>query len=149
MKIPKKLINRSLDTHKQDFGHVLVVGGSTGLTGAACLTAISALRSGAGLVTAGVPAELSNIFEIKLTEVMTLALNSRKGVLTSGAFIKIKDILLRRKVKVLALGPGLANTSSTRKLTGRILKEIDLPVVLDADGINSISHNLSALKKKT
>lgn len=147
MQFKQILVKRRLDAHKQDFGHVLVIGGSRGLTGAACLASFSSLRIGAGLVTAAVPQDLNSIFESKLTEVMTLALPSQKGILSSGSFNKIKDFILKRKVNVLALGPGLFNTLPTQQLVTKIIKQIDLPIVLDADGINAISSKPKVLKK--
>ncbi|MCK4244499.1 MAG: bifunctional ADP-dependent NAD(P)H-hydrate dehydratase/NAD(P)H-hydrate epimerase, partial [Candidatus Omnitrophica bacterium] len=71
MKFPSLLIKRKAETHKGDYGHLLVIGGSPGLTGAAALCSLSALRAGAGLVTLGIPESLNTILEVKLTEVMT------------------------------------------------------------------------------
>ena len=66
---------RRKDIHKGDCGRLLIVGGSTGLTGAACLSAMAALRCGCGLVTVACPDELSIVFEIKLTSVILLNVN--------------------------------------------------------------------------
>ncbi|MFC1514431.1 NAD(P)H-hydrate dehydratase, partial [Candidatus Omnitrophota bacterium] len=99
----KILIKRTLQSHKADFGHVLAVGASTGLSGALSLTALACLRSGAGSVTVGVPRDLNAVFEVKLTEVMSLPLESRMGVLSERAFIRIKGFIAARKVNVLAL----------------------------------------------
>ena len=112
-----------------------------------CLASSACLGIGSGLVTAGVPRDLNDIFEIKLTEVMTLPLASQKGVISYKSFGCIKDFIRKRKVNVLALGTGLSNTASTRKLVKSIIKEIKLPIVLDADGINALSQETSILKK--
>jgi len=143
----KILVRRRKDTHKGDYGHVLIVGGSRGLTGAACLAALSCLRMGAGLVTAGVPGDLNHIFEIKLTETITLALPSQNGILSYESFGKIKEFISKRKVNVLALGPGLSNTEATQRLVKKIIEEIELPVLLDADGINAISPASDSLRR--
>ena len=68
------LPSRPYGSHKGNFGHLLVLAGSVGKTGAAALAAGAALRAGAGLVTLGVPASLNDILEVKLTEAMTLPL---------------------------------------------------------------------------
>ena len=92
MQLPQQLRRRNPDSHKGNFGHIFILGGSTGLTGSVCLAALAALRSGAGLVTAGVPKSLNPVFEIKLTEIMSLPLKeSRKGVLSTAAFTQIKN----------------------------------------------------------
>jgi NAD(P)H-hydrate epimerase len=143
----KILINRKPDIHKGDCGHVFAIGASPGLSGALCLAAQASLKIGAGLVTVGVPKELEPIFEIKLTEVMSLALPSKKGVLDSASFSRIKDFSLRRKTAVLAVGPGISSASAVQSLIGKIVTQIDLPIVLDADGINALAKNMALLKR--
>ncbi|MBN2120185.1 MAG: NAD(P)H-hydrate dehydratase [Candidatus Omnitrophica bacterium] len=147
MRFKKIFLKRRFDTHKGDYGHVLIIGGSKGLSGAVCLAGQACLRSGAGLVTAAVPADLDHIFEIKLTEVMSLGLDSKSGRLSSNSFLKIKKFIKKRRVGVLAVGPGLSTAPSAQKLAHRILEQLDLPVILDADGINAVSQNLEILKK--
>ena len=141
------LVKRRGDTHKYNYGHTLIIGASKGLSGAICLASLSALRIGAGLVTVGIPSELNNIFEIKLTEIMTLPLKSFRGILKSEAFKEMKEFILRKKVNVVGIGPGLGNTSSTQKLVERVIKELELPLILDADAINSISLRPEMLKE--
>ncbi len=128
---------RPLDAHKGDCGKVLVVAGSTGLTGAAALASRAALRSGAGVATLGIPASLNPIMEIKLTEVMTLPLAEEpEGHLAPDAFQAIMEAL--DGYDVLALGPGLGTAPGTRKLVRELLLEVDKPMVLDADGLNCV-----------
>ena len=79
MRLPKQLLRRKADSHKGDFGHILIIAGSAGLSGAAVLCAEAAIHSGAGLVTLGVPKGINNaIIKIKPKEVMTLPLPETK-----------------------------------------------------------------------
>ena len=120
MQLPALLLKRKADTHKGDYGYVLVVGGSPGLTGAVCLASLSALRIGAGLVTAAIPKTLNPIFETKLTEVMTLPLKDDKGFLSLEDFSGISDILER--VDVVAIGPGASRSPSAQMLILKLSK---------------------------
>lgn len=146
MRLPVQLLKRNPDTHKGDYGHILVIGGSLGLSGAICLCAKAALRSGAGLVTVGVPKSLNNIFEIKLTETMSLPLADKGGALSQEAFGDIKKFL--SKVDLIVLGPGAGLNASTKKLVTRIIKEIDKPMVVDADALTALATNLVVLLKR-
>ncbi len=146
MRLPVQLLKRKPDTHKGDYGHVLIVGGSRGLSGAVCLSAKAALRSGAGLVTVGVPKSLNDIFEIKLTEAMSLPLAEEEGALSQEAFSNIKSFL--KKIDLIVLGPGAGLGISTRKLIIRIIKEIDKPMVVDADALTALALNPEVLLKR-
>ena len=147
MLLPAQLYKREFKTHKGDYGHVFVVGGSLGLTGAVCLAAQSALRVGAGLVTAGIPESLNNIFEIKLTEVMSLPLpETQNAALSLKAYADINEFA--KKIDVIACGCGGARHSSTQKLFQRLVREIDKPLVVDADGINALSQKREVLEKR-
>ena len=140
------LKKRSRDSHKGDFGHVFILAGSRGLTGAAALCSNAALRSGAGLVTLGIPASLNSIMSRKLTEVMTISLaETKEGTLSLKAEV---DILKKIKTSdVVVLGPGLSQYPETQKLINRIILKIEKPMVMDADALNAISKNTGALKK--
>ncbi|MCM8756500.1 MAG: NAD(P)H-hydrate dehydratase [Candidatus Omnitrophica bacterium] len=146
MRLPVQLLKRLPDTHKGDYGYVFVVGGSPGLTGAVCLAAEAALKIGAGLVRVGVPASLNEIFEIKLTEVMSLPLKDIGGFLSLNAFLQIEDILER--IDVIALGCGASNNPSTQQLILKIIEEVDKPLIIDADGINAIAKDISVLERR-
>ena len=144
MKLPK----RKKAAHKGDYGHVFVLAGSKGLTGAAYLTSQAALLSGSGLVTLGIPESLDPVMAKKLTEVMTLPLaETEEATLSRRAHRKIKDFLKRRKIDVLAIGPGLSRNGSTVRLVRALISELKVPFVLDADGINAFAGNASLLKK--
>lgn len=136
------------DVCKNDFGHVLVLAGSQGMTGAAALTCQGAIYVGAGLVTLAIPESLNQIMEVKLTEVMTLPLPERnKKVLSLRSFEKISDFIDRRRVSVLAIGPGLSTDGEVGKLVEKILLNTDLPCILDADALNLLVGKIEIFKK--
>ena len=145
MQLPLQL-RRKPDTHKGDYGHVLVLGSSSGLSGAVCLCAKAALRSGSGLVTVGVPKSLNPIFEIKLTECMSLALKERDSALSLLCFSQIKKILSR--VNVIVLGPGAGRKAWTRKLILKIIREVNKPIVVDADALYALAQRPDVLTKR-
>jgi ADP-dependent NAD(P)H-hydrate dehydratase / NAD(P)H-hydrate epimerase len=126
--------------NKYSAGSVLVVGGSTGLTGATSLAAEAALRAGAGIVTACVPASLNLVFEQRLLEVMTRPCEDEDGVMTVEAADEIIDAATR--ADAVALGPGLGRTDGARALVGFLLDRLDKPVVLDADGLWAVVGHL-------
>jgi len=138
---------RRQDTHKGDYGKVFIVAGSTGMTGAAALTSLAAMRSGSGLVTSGIPQSLNAIMEVKLTEVMTLPLPETKSGSLS---LKAKDDIctFSEKCDVVALGPGLGSEKETRNLVKELLRAIEKPLVLDADGINALEGSLEELSSR-
>jgi len=144
--IQKDLFYRKPSSHKGNFGHLLIIAGSPGMTGAATLTALSALRIGVGLVTLGIPESLNPILEIKLTEVMTLPLpETSQKTLSSGAFGKIEEFSGR--CRAIALGPGISVEEETKKLVKMIMRGLNIPLVLDADGINNLVGEISLLQK--
>ncbi len=138
------LANETPDVHKGTRGHLLVIAGSKGKTGAAALAAMGALRAGAGLVTVGIPASLNSIMECKLTEAMTAPLpETLSGSLSYSAF---DDILrLADDKTAIAIGPGLSTEDETVRLVCEIIKRCSLPMVIDADALNAISMNPEAL----
>ncbi len=140
----KKISGRKKDSHKGDYGRVLILAGSRGMTGAAFLSSQGALISGSGLVTNGIPRLLNSIMETKLTEVMTLPLPETKNL--SLALKAKKEILhFAKKCNAVAIGPGLGTDNETQKLVRELLEELTMPVVLDADGINALEGDLSPL----
>ncbi len=144
--------NRAPDAHKGSCGSVAVIAGSVGMSGAAALTADSALLCGAGRVSLGVPASLNDIMEIKLTEVMTRPLPEvkRRRCLSLRALGEIEAML--EKTDCLAVGPGLGTYRETAELVRRLLtRQLGggdrLPIVIDADGINAFSGFTDILKQ--
>ena len=134
------------DAHKGTTGHVLVVSGSVGKTGAAAMTAMSAMRAGAGLVTLAIPESLNPVLETQVLEAMTYLLpETENGIIGESAFNKIMDLLAGKNC--LAIGPGLGQTAETKKLVHRIIKESPVTIVIDADGLNNLAGNTEILKK--
>jgi NAD(P)H-hydrate epimerase len=131
-------IRRRPDTHKGDYGHLLVIAGSVGKTGAATMASEAALRMGAGLVTLAVPKSLNSIMEVKLTEVMTEPLpETAKQTLSLRAFNAI--LRLCENKKAVILGPGIGTYKETQSLVLKLIKTLDLPIILDADGLTSLA----------
>lgn len=140
-KVRKLLPLRSRDAHKGRFGHILILAGSRGMTGAAILCSKGALRCGAGLVTVGLPESQQPVVARRIApEAMTLPLSETSaGTLSIAALDKICDFIIRRKITTLAIGPGLSTVPETVELVKKLLHHLTLPIVLDADGINALS----------
>jgi NAD(P)H-hydrate epimerase len=134
------------DIHKGNRGHLLVLAGSTGKTGAATLTSLGALRAGAGLVTLGIPKSLNPILENKLTEAMTCPLPETAESSLSLEGEKEIFKLMDGKTAV-AIGPGLSTQAETSLLVRRIVARCPLPMVIDADGLNALSSDPDSLTK--
>ena len=134
------LHKRPPDSHKGRNGHLLVIAGSTGKTGAAAMTAASAMRAGTGLVTLGVAEGLHAVLENQVVEVMTHPLpQTAAGVLGEPALDDILALLTGKNV--LALGPGLGTDPQTVQLVKSILIRCPVPLVIDADGLNCLADN--------
>jgi hydroxyethylthiazole kinase-like uncharacterized protein yjeF len=138
---------RGQDSTKFASGHVLVAGGSRGLTGAVCLSSLAAMRAGAGYVTACVPDSLNDIFEIKLTEVMSAPLPDDGGSHTEAG---ADDVLERARTRggTLVLGPGLGRTDGAAAFARRLAREAPVALVLDADGLNAMAGRLELLQER-
>ena len=131
-------------SHKQTFGHVLALAGSRGKTGAAILCARAALKAGAGLVTLGIPDEVADVFQSRVTDEMTLPLPSNSGSLS----VKARELIfsfIHEHADVLAAGPGLGVTGDTKKLLPDIIRTCPAPMVLDADALNSLNGDCRPL----
>ena len=129
---------RRRDAHKGAFGHVLVIAGSRGKTGAGLLAAQAAARSGAGLTTLAVPATLQAVLEAQVREAMTAALadtGDGAAALADGAAV---NALLADREAVVC-GPGLGQAPATRALVAHVVRQCAAPLVLDADGLNAVA----------
>jgi hydroxyethylthiazole kinase-like uncharacterized protein yjeF len=136
--IRRLIPNRPAASHKGTNGHVLIVAGSRGMTGAAYLCALGALKAGAGLVTVGAPESVRKIITSRLPEAMTLPLaETKEGYLSSKAIPSINQYVRQRTITTLAAGPGLSVHPSVRAVIKSLLIK-GLPLVLDADGLNNI-----------
>jgi hydroxyethylthiazole kinase-like uncharacterized protein yjeF len=136
---------RPPDAHKWSCGHAVTVCGSPGLTGAATLASIAAMRSGCGLVTLVIPRGLNPVMEVKLTEVMTLPVDETpEGTFAYRARKAILDFV--EKADAVALGPGISTNPETVRLVRYILPRLNKPCVLDADGINAFAGEAKKLK---
>jgi NAD(P)H-hydrate epimerase len=118
-------------------GSVLVVGGSTGLTGAVCMACEGAMRAGAGWTRAAVPASLNDIFEVKLTEVMSVPLPDREGHLLEEATEPVLEAATRADAVVV--GPGMGREEATFALAQALVERIEQPLLTDADGLNALA----------
>jgi NAD(P)H-hydrate epimerase len=132
-------------SHKGDYGHVLIVGGSKGKTGAPFMASRACMRSGSGLVTIGVPESLFKVFQEKVIEEMTLPLIDKDGIISIDALEKILDFVTK-KADVLAIGPGMGISSDTISIMDELILKSSIPIVIDADGLNSLSTT-DVLKK--
>ncbi|MDD5005894.1 MAG: NAD(P)H-hydrate dehydratase [Candidatus Omnitrophica bacterium] len=145
MQLPQQLYKRKEDSHKNDFGHVFILAGSLGMTGAAILAAKSALRCGAGLVTLGLPESLVRAVASHTVEVMMLPLaETSDGTLSKTAFDKIKEFL--EKSDVLLIGPGLSQNIQTQELIRKTIFESRVKTLIDADAINAWAGFLDKFK---
>ena len=138
--------SRSPDSHKGNYGHVLVLAGSTGKSGAAGLTALAALRSGCGLCTLALPETSQKAFELHPMEVMTIPLpQTESGTLSLKAKAPILKLLEGKSA--VAIGPGLTTDPETVSLIGELLPYINCSLILDADAINAFENNIDWLDK--
>ena len=133
---------RRRNSFKGDYGHVLIVAGSRGRTGAALMCARAALRSGSGLVTIGIPESLAASFEGRVTEEMLLPLpDDGSGMMSSKALEVILEFA-SRKIDVIAVGPGIGVSPATKIILPELVRRSTVPMVIDADGLNSISYTV-------
>ena len=148
-KINESFIKNNLFTpdkfsNKYDQGKLLVLAGSQGMTGAACLSAMSAYRSGSGLVKVVVPQSLNSIFEIKLTESMTIPVEDQ-----GCGFLRIenKSNIIKHVewADAILIGPGLGREKTTGELVKSVLEFSNKTIILDADGLFYFSEKINFL----
>jgi len=140
---------RAADAHKGSYGHVLLIAGSVGKTGAAVMAGASALRGGAGLVTIATPEPALAVVAASHPEYMTewLAATSSGTIAAESLRSRRVEEILRGKT-VLALGPGLGVHEETTKFIREMIARTDLPTVLDADGLNAFAGHAKILREK-
>ena len=135
------------DTHKGIYGHLFILAGSPGKSGAAALSALGAQRSGTGLVTVGIPKSLNLIMEQKTTEAMTEPLPETDletfGLVSLDRAMEIAE----DKKTAIAIGPGISTTNETREFVYEIIRDSELPMVIDADALTLVGDNPKILNE--
>jgi NAD(P)H-hydrate epimerase len=139
------LPRRARDSHKGTFGHVFVAAGSRGKSGAAIMTGLAALRSGAGLVTLWLPESLQREVVGKVPELMTESLpETPEGNVAAGAVDTVLAGLER--ADALVIGPGLTTAGDTVEFVRRLVGRAGVPIVIDADGLNAFASGPGAMR---
>ena len=142
--LPKRLPS----SHKGSFGRLLNIAGSLNYCGAAAMSTKAALRMGVGLCTLAAPISVVKMLGSAINETTYLPLyEDENGFIASGWEEKIADVL--PKMNAVAIGCGLGNSEQTRKMTEFVIKNASCPIIIDADGINSLSQNIDILKART
>lgn len=145
MRLPPQLFKRKKDSHKNDFGHLFILAGSVGMGGAALLAAKAALRTGAGLVTIGLPESVAFALTGRVLEEMILPLpQTTEGSIALLAFPAIDTFL--KKADVLLVGPGLSRNAETQKLIRKVTLASRIKTLIDADGINAWDGSMNQFK---
>jgi NAD(P)H-hydrate epimerase len=141
-------MKRDPSSHKGDYGHCLIIGGSDGMYGAPILSGEAAIRCGAGMVTIMVPSNHSGFFPNYSPELMVQTLKSCGSYLSPPALDTIKTYIAQRRVNALIVGMGLSKREESLSLVAAILENIDLPIVLDADGLSVLKKKNLSIKTK-
>ncbi len=146
--IPSGLLpTRPPTLHKGDAGRVFILAGAQGMSGAAALCVQGALRTGAGLVTLGLPKRLHNPMVEKLTEALFIVLpETSEGTLSLAGLPTILQAC--EHADAVAIGPGLSQHSQTKQLVRQLLPKITKPLVLDADGLNALAEEVDLLCRR-
>jgi ADP-dependent NAD(P)H-hydrate dehydratase len=135
------------DSHKGSFGHVLVVAGHRGMSGAACLVGLGALRGGAGLVTVAVPAGVLPIVAAVEPSYLTLPLpEDEEGRISRGALERLDHVATRPSA--LAVGPGIGQSAELTGIVSRLFSTFERPAVFDADALNLLAASGAALSAR-
>ena len=130
------------DSNKGMYGHVLVLAGTRGTAGAAAMASVSALRTGAGLVTAAVPASILPTVARAALELMTVPmLEGEDGEISSANLAPERMKSLLERITVLVVGPGLSQHPETEKFVGELVNQTKQPLVLDADALNMLAKD--------
>lgn len=135
--VQENLRKRDKYSHKGTFGHITLFGGSKGFEGAICLSAKACVKAGAGTVTMCVSEDIVNIVKLKILEAMVITYKEENKILEN-----------IKKSKAIAIGPGMGKNNLTLKIVRDLIKTSDVPMVIDADGINVLVNNLNLLKEK-
>lgn len=143
------LPQRKIVSHKGDYGRLLNISGSAFYTGAAMLSTDGALRAGVGLCTLATPTRVINAVASAIPEAIYLPLEQDfDGFINQKAVEIVSAELVRTKYSAVLCGCGLGNNKSTSDMTITAIKKADCPVIIDADGLNSIAPNINVLKER-
>ena len=138
---------RKINSHKNDFGHVLVIAGSRNMPGAACLASGAACVAGAGLTTVAFPESAYASLASGMKEVMLFPLPEHDGKLIATVEALGKLLLAMERATAIVIGPGIGQSEDVTELVFDVLKTAKCPVVIDADGLNAIASNLDILRE--
>ena len=142
----RALPRRGVDSTKFSSGNVVIVGGSRGLTGAPSMSALAAMRAGAGYVTVAAPASLEVAFAARLLEVMFVGLPEDDGAVSADAVEA--TLTAAGRADAVVLGPGIGRGQGARDLVADLAARIDVPLVIDADGLNALAGRLADLRQR-
>lgn len=145
--IRRLLPRRNINSHKGNYGKILLLCGSVGYTGSAVLAAMGAMRCGAGLVYLGVPNSIYQIEATKLTEPIVFPLDDTDGTYAESCIEKISSVI--HKMDAVLIGPGIGQSTGTFAVVKYVLEQFKGPVVLDADGINVMQAHKDILRGRT
>lgn len=145
--VAELLPKRQDNSHKGNYGKILLLCGSRGYTGAAALAAMGALRTGAGLVYLAVPESIYAIEAVKLTEPVISPLPDDNGTYAATAVSSVLSMLTGKDA--VLIGPGIGQSEGSKAVVQAVLKNFAGPVVLDADGINVLSAHKDILRERT
>ena len=145
--VRENLPERNNNTQKSDYGKLLIIAGSRGMTGAAYLASEAALKSGAGLVTIACPESINVVLENKTTEVMTLPLSDKDGHF---AYTAVSEIINKiNSFDAVLIGPGIGRSDDVGEFVKAVLKNSDVPVIADADALYAVAQDKTVLRECT
>ncbi len=124
--------------HKYSFGHVLIIGGSVGKSGAVIMACKSATKSGSGLTTAIVPESINPVIENNLIEEMSIPIPSKNGMFAENSENQILNIINNGKFSSIVVGMGMGISDTNKKIVENLIK-VEKPIVIDADGLNNLA----------
>lgn len=142
--VKNAISERNNNSHKTNYGKLLIIAGSEGMSGAAYLSAQAALRSGAGIITVACPRCINQTLESKTTEVMTYPLDDKDGCIAYSAIDKLLTKV--QEADAVLIGPGLGRCDEVTDIVQSVLQTSTAPVIVDADAIYAVSQNIDIIK---
>ncbi|HEY5057089.1 MAG TPA: NAD(P)H-hydrate dehydratase [Acidobacteriaceae bacterium] len=136
---------RAVNSNKGMYGHVLVIGGSSGTAGAPSMASLAAMRTGAGLVTAVVPRSIADVVASFAPELMLAPLEETEGAASLDNAGLIESLIAEKRITTIAIGPGLSQRGEASEFARRVIAETKLPMVVDADALNAFAERSAEL----